>query len=920
MKPTHTDKTNYLLGGIADTEGQLHPSLEDKANSPEVNRRAYKSAAMLGLALSLGASGVFIPNQGDEAIAVEPSIVSPTVNPANPEQSSSSPANIQTNIQGNNLNPSASSLSNTSVNTSNVPLVGLQASTQISNQSPAQSSNSPEPRAAVQPQPPVVITPISSAIYHQVQSGETLWQLAQKYQVSSEAIAQANNLNVKATIAVGQTLKIPTSGTHEFQLGETGDSNSPTYVVPKAQIQRVASFASGGVNANNSTFNDNSQLQNRQNAALQNLRGERDRLKETLGGWQSESNPSVSSAIPTASPTVNPTIDASLPSNISTTASVNRNSGWLTNSQATERVNLRLEANSTSGSTTNSSTTSINPATNQTFNVNSSPRTGVDNNNVASGDQNNPQAPDQQVNITSQPTRPIVVASTAAAEQLSARYSQGKSAMISGINSLATTAMRTIPATGAETLNNINANGIDNSVVDRPQPESLNAVPPAPVVVNTGVNTGVGGRWLNSPASEGGVTSGNKQSSGWSSNGTDGQESSRVIAFNSSPDSQSILPSPDPTNEQRRAEVHRVQPGETLDAIARRYGTTRQELIAANRLTNPNRILVDQRITIPNTASSVIPENLSPVRGTRDNNSLGVTPPLPLPTATVASLPQATPSNFFGRVMEDSVPTTNQLNQDELVIQRLRDDIRRMRGEYQQQRTNQPVLSNLNQSPSPVLERTVAANPSIATPQRTERVNPEFQPSVGGQFPQASPSSPSQVTASPQIVAAAPTQGANYNPMLQVPIGQLVSPELPPLAPADSYLPDSPAQFNGYIWPAEGILTSGYGQRWGRMHRGIDIAAPVGTPIVAAAPGVVITAGWNSGGYGNLVEIEHPDGSVTLYAHNDRVLVRQGQEVAQGEQVAEMGSTGFSTGPHLHFEIHPTGRGAVNPIAMLPRE
>ncbi len=104
------------------------------------------------------------------------------------------------------------------------------------------------------------------------------------------------------------------------------------------------------------------------------------------------------------------------------------------------------------------------------------------------------------------------------------------------------------------------------------------------------------------------------------------------------------------------------------------------------------------------------------------------------------------------------------------------------------------------------------------------------------------------------------------------------------------------------------------------MHRGIDVAAPTGTPIVAAAPGVVITAGWNSGGYGNLVEVQHADGSVTLYGHNDRILVREGQQVAQGQQIAEMGSTGYSTGPHCHFEVHLPGHGAVNPIAYLPRE
>ncbi|MFP4009591.1 MAG: M23 family metallopeptidase, partial [Spirulinaceae cyanobacterium] len=113
-------------------------------------------------------------------------------------------------------------------------------------------------------------------------------------------------------------------------------------------------------------------------------------------------------------------------------------------------------------------------------------------------------------------------------------------------------------------------------------------------------------------------------------------------------------------------------------------------------------------------------------------------------------------------------------------------------------------------------------------------------------------------------------------------------------------------------------FTSGYGRRWGRMHRGIDIAGPTGTPIVAAASGEIIVAGWNSGGYGNLVDIRHPDGSMTRYAHNSKLLVRKGQWVQQGQQIALMGSTGYSTGPHLHFEIHPNGRGAANPIAYLP--
>jgi murein DD-endopeptidase MepM/ murein hydrolase activator NlpD len=141
--------------------------------------------------------------------------------------------------------------------------------------------------------------------------------------------------------------------------------------------------------------------------------------------------------------------------------------------------------------------------------------------------------------------------------------------------------------------------------------------------------------------------------------------------------------------------------------------------------------------------------------------------------------------------------------------------------------------------------------------------------------------------------------------------------QLPPLGAADTYLPSPSPIFNGYMWPAQGALTSGYGWRWGRMHKGIDIANAIGTPILAAAAGVVTYAGWDEGGYGNLVEIEHPDGSMTRYGHNNRILVRPGEQVEQGQQISEMGSTGNSTGPHLHFEIHPPGQEAVNPMAYL---
>jgi len=120
-----------------------------------------------------------------------------------------------------------------------------------------------------------------------------------------------------------------------------------------------------------------------------------------------------------------------------------------------------------------------------------------------------------------------------------------------------------------------------------------------------------------------------------------------------------------------------------------------------------------------------------------------------------------------------------------------------------------------------------------------------------------------------------------------------------------------------FRWPTKGVFTSGYGWRWGRMHKGIDIANNVGTPIFAAKDGIVAYAGWSSG-YGYLVEINHRDGSSTRYAHNSRLLVRKGQIVPQGQTISLMGSTGRSTGPHLHFEIRKPGGAAFDPMAVLP--
>ena len=119
----------------------------------------------------------------------------------------------------------------------------------------------------------------------------------------------------------------------------------------------------------------------------------------------------------------------------------------------------------------------------------------------------------------------------------------------------------------------------------------------------------------------------------------------------------------------------------------------------------------------------------------------------------------------------------------------------------------------------------------------------------------------------------------------------------------------------GLMWPVSGPVTSPFGWRWGRMHEGIDIAVPTGTPVHAAQSGRVIIAGW-MGGYGNLVVIDHGGGLSTAYGHNSAFAVGSGASVSQGQVVAYAGSTGNSTGPHVHFEVRVNGS-AVDPLGYL---
>ena len=373
------------------------------------------------------------------------------------------------------------------------------------------------------------------------------------------------------------------------------------------------------------------------------------------------------------------------------------------------------------------------------------------------------------------------------------------------------------------------------------------------------------------------------------------------------------------------AKHYQVKAGDTLGQVAQRYGVSLQSLVQANDLDSPHMIRAGQLLVVPpvmgadlatyaiSGAESVVAsaESVSP--------AVGTVPVIPQPQATDVT---ASPSASLSPLPQDA--SSGQRTARNPYITGLQAEIRALQQKYEGR-----LSAVLSKGPAALESSRQAAaaprarvgTPGVAAALIEERdLAPALSESesLGALPPLHAPSDAEVAVAEPQQLALASPRLNDRNPTVQSLLGQTVSPSLPPLASADAYLPDN-MTFDGYIWPTKGVFTSGYGWRWGRMHKGIDIAAPIGTPIVAAADGVVTFSGWNSGGYGNLVDIRHEDGSLTRYAHNSRNLVKRGQKVRQGQLIAEMGSTGRSTGPHLHFEIRKPGQGAINPKALLPK-
>lgn len=205
------------------------------------------------------------------------------------------------------------------------------------------------------------------------------------------------------------------------------------------------------------------------------------------------------------------------------------------------------------------------------------------------------------------------------------------------------------------------------------------------------------------------------------------------------------------------------------------------------------------------------------------------------------------------------------------------------------------------------------------------------------------------VQAAPKKAVSTPSKSSSVSKPAQIP-SQAVKPAAPKVAPKAVYVPPAPkvvpkpayvapapkvapkpapapvtrvstvstAATGRFVWPIHGVITTYFHQRiWYGIHQGLDIATAYGTPVVAADGGVVLESGWNAYGYGISVLIDHGNGIQTRYGHFSATAVRVGQRVARGQVIGYEGSTGNSTGPHLHFEVHQNGV-IVNPLNFLP--
>lgn len=792
MKRTYPEKIKPVQASEIDRDGSTEPSKQTNISTGRV-----RSLATIGLAISVGASGILMPRNGDSARASELA------------QTAEFTAEVQP-VSANELATSA----------------------QVDGSRAEQAGSASEPVAV------------------KVQQGQTLWELSRDYEVEPKALATANGIKPDTVLQVGQELRMPAPGAAlqqnlgntamvnpEQKLNLTGDSETLDSAAPLGQ----ASTAAPGLA---SPTPEQSSIDSPKDGAIDSLKKQENRTTasgRTLLGSEGGANSST---------------PASLPESVPTLASPG--AGTQTAIPDLGATPVIPNGGALQAASPESAFESI-----------------------------------QQSLATPSLSQAVVVPPAGSTAPASAVYSVRPGDTLNAI----------AKSHGVSAKELISVNKLGN-------PNLLN--------VNQGLKIPQVGS--NNPAVQGAA-------SDYASNSTSVSSAASAVA-------------PAPT-------VPVVSPLANLEGLNN---------ISAPMVPKINSIPLTQVSQTISNPGKLELQGEPTFTGAVDTSALPI--PLSATATAIATGEYPQPVSFVSNATQttalpetpnpEAIPTAQALNP---YAERLRAEVVRLREEYRAER-NSIGTNAVSLAPTDGQEMKVASgnpsgdlpslNPDLYTPDYAGAVQNEisrppsrawseqvqkqqqerFDPARAAEQQPINLTPTSTSTQERPVVATAPLGAEGYDPLSNPSLGRMVSPELPPLSGADTYLPNGSKQksANGFIWPSKGVLTSGYGWRWGRMHKGIDIAGPIGTPIVAASDGVVTYAEWNDGGYGYLVEITHPDGTETVYAHNSRILVQKGQKVAQGEQISEMGSTGFSTGPHLHFEIHPAGQGAINPMAFLPKD
>lgn len=312
--------------------------------------------------------------------------------------------------------------------------------------------------------------------------------------------------------------------------------------------------------------------------------------------------------------------------------------------------------------------------------------------------------------------------------------------------------------------------------------------------------------------------------------------------------------------------IYTVQPGDTLEDIANRYQVPQQRIIEATPLDRPEYLRIGQRLLIPGDVGELIRREKE-------------------------------------RIAAQKAREAEERRRQEEEAQRQAEEQARLQAE-QQRRAQQMQQERQALLAGGSLTHTVGAGDTI------ERIAARYGVTQRSIIEANNLRNPHWLRIGQRLTIPAPgTQPPRPAPARQAQRQTQARPA-PPAPPR--------ARSSGFIWPVAGQITSGFGYRRGRFHAGVDIPGPVGSPIVAVQEGEVIFAGNAGDGYGNRVDIRHPNGIVTRYAHGHQIYVSQGQYVQQGQTIMSRGNTGRSTGPHLHFEVRPGGGAPVDPRPYLP--